>query len=123
MFHLSRGDWPLLQWLNLQHNKISALGIDFLTHSNWTFLTILDLDRTAVSAETWTVLSLNSDAMPEAASLGVLEDVRAERQVTQAAAGQAVLWPTMSSVKFSSCVGSPKKNYRKIWQAEHMLLC
>ena len=63
--------------MTLQHNKISALGIEFLTHSNWTFLATLDLDRTAVSAETWAVLSLDPDAMPKTSSLGIFNSVTA----------------------------------------------
>lgn len=120
MFHLSQGNWPRLQSLSLQHNKITAMGIEFMIHSSWPFLETLDFDRTAVSAETWAVLSLKPDSLPETASLGVLTHIRAERQVTQAVVGQAVLWPAMTKRRLSSCVGSSKKDYRKMWTAEYM---
>ena len=93
MPQLYQGQWPVLQGLSLQHSKITALGIEFLTHGNWPFFNTLVLDMTALSSDTFAVLSLIADLMPEPARVGELEYVAGNRQEIGAAAGQAVLLP------------------------------
>lgn len=86
--------------LSLKHNKITALGIEFLTHGSWPLFHTLVLDMTALSSDTLAVLSLKAGLMPESTRVGELEYVAENRQQIGAAAGQAVRLPTLTIIEF-----------------------
>ena len=93
MFHfkLSWGQWPQFKELSLQHNNVTALGLELLMHSSW-FLKELRLGRRAVSPHTWSLLSLDPDSMPKAASLSFMQNITLMQQRNEAATGQTKLW-------------------------------
>lgn len=56
-------------------------------HSSW-FLKELCLGRRAVSPQTWSLLSLDPDSMPKAASLSFMQNITLMQQPNEAATGQ-----------------------------------
>ena len=105
MFHLSHGHWPHLHALRLEQNKISATGIQLLVQAEWHWLCRLSFDIRAVSSETWKVLQLDPDCMPDLANLRY-GPVTAKRRVS----GQNGIWQFLDEVAFYVYLSSVRKD-------------